>query len=82
MIVRYGKMGLDLLQFYFANMSNTMDATCEAKSGYISGAPEITPVYCEVRVVSSSFFYVVSCVLLFVCLSLFFFHGFVSLFSI
>ena len=50
-------------------MSNTTDATCGAGSAYLSGAPEITPSFGGVRVVYSLVFYVVSCVLLFFCLS-------------
>ena len=45
-------------------------ATCGAGSAYPSGAPEITPSFFGgVRVVYSLVFYVVPCVLLFVCLS-------------
>ena len=48
-----------------------------------SGAPEITHSFGGVRVAYSLVFYVVSCVILFVCLSFFIFsHGVVSLFSI
>ena len=51
------------------HISNTTGATCGAESAYPSGAPEITPSFFGgVRVVYSLVFYVVSCVLLFVCL--------------
>ena len=50
-------------------MSNTKGATCAAGSAYPSGAPEIVPSFCGVCVAQSLVFFVVSSVLLFVCLS-------------
>ena len=51
-------------------MSNTTGATCGAGFAYPSGAPEITPSFWWGPSAYSLGFYVVSCVLLFVSLSL------------
>ena len=56
-------------QGFVANMINTTGATCGAGYDYSSGISDITPGFGGVCVAQSLVFYVVSCVPLFVCLS-------------